>query len=370
MFESLLIVGIAIILVPPVLERLHVDIRAGEVITGILFVMLFPGIAHEHWLEQVAEFALLVLMFEIGLDIDTQRLQDTLRESLQYAALSFFVPFAAVFIGVFAVLQSWVVALIIAIGLSSTALAVVGPLMNREGIESPVAKNAAMFSEMIGISLLVVFVRAQQVAPGQLLQQAFAIFGFILFTIFGIPRITAKLHLLDSKQIIRFETKLVLFIVIALSLISERLGTHAATGAFLAGLFFSESTHRGMELEERITPISELVVPIFFFHIGTLINTAVLQPVHVAAAVGLGLLVYGSRMASFKFTAWAADIQYRFRDVALFAPCVTITSAAASIAKTLGVLSDSLFATFILAGLILTVIGPFLLHMAENGFDL
>lgn len=174
-------------MLPPLLERIHIDIRAREVITGVLFALFFTEIAHEEWRRQAAEFALLVLMFEIGRYIDTKRLQKTLNESLQYAVIAFFVPFVLVFASVWFLVADWVVALIFAIGLSSTALAVVSPLMRREGIDSPVIKNAAMFSEMHGISLLVAFVQRQQLGYGQLVTQVFAIFGFISFTILMVP---------------------------------------------------------------------------------------------------------------------------------------------------------------------------------------
>lgn len=363
MLEALLLVGVAIILIPPLLERFHIDIRAGEIITGVIFVTLFPEIGHEQWLQQVADIGLLVLMFHIGLDIDTQRLQDTFYESIQYGLLSFFVPFMAVFAAVFVVLGDWILALLFGIGLSATALAVVIPLMKRQGIDSPLVKNASMISEMIGIGLLVAFVHGQQMEASRLVTQAFAIFGFISFTIFVVPRMVEKLQVLDSRKFIRFETKLVIFIVLALSLISEQLGAHAATGAFLAGLFFSESTHRGMELEERITPIKELLVPIFFFHIGTLLTPGALMPMHWVAAIGLAVLVYVTRFAAFYLAAtgvgpYTGTISFDPRNINLFTPCITVTSAGAGIAATLGILDNILFSTFILAGLLLTIVGP------------
>lgn len=357
--ESLLVVGLAIIVVPPLLERLKVNIRAGEVLTGLAFVLILPGLTQEVWLERLAEFGLLVLMFEIGLDIDVERLKETLDDSLRYAVVSFFIPFILVFILIAALHGSLTVSLIFAIGLSSTALAVVSPLMRRKGFDSPVIKNAAMFAEMIGISLLIAFVRGRDLGVNEVMTQAFAVLGFISFTIFIVPPLVERLQILDSKRVIRFETKLVLFIVIALAVISEHLGIHAATGAFLAGLFFSETTHRGMELEERIKPVFELLVPIFFFHIGTLIDPALLTPPLLGQATALAILVYLSRIVAFRYMAEPLGLAYSFRKINLFAPCITITVTAAEIGRNLAVLPEEMFAMFIVAGLLLTILGPF-----------
>ncbi|MDY6770338.1 MAG: cation:proton antiporter [Candidatus Nanohaloarchaea archaeon] len=366
MLESLFLIGFAIVVLPPILEKIHINVRAGEVITGILVAAVAPTIVQQQWIAALAELGLLILMFEIGLDIDVDRVKDRWEESLKYATVSFFVPATLLFITLYAWLMQPYVALLIAVGLSSTAMAVVSPLMDRRNIDSTLIKDAAMFSEMIGISLLVAFVQGQNAPSGSLITQAFAIFGFVMFAIFIVPRLVDKLKFLSSKSAVNVETKLVLFIVIALALVSEQLGTHAATGAFMAGLFFSESTHRGLQLEERISPIADLMVPIFFFRIGTQLPlTAVTRDVLLAAA-GMAVLVHGIRLAAFRGLATVSDIVYDFEKINLFAPCITITATAASIGLSMGVLSTELFATFLTAGLTLTVLGPFASRLAST----
>ncbi len=367
MLESLAIVGFAIVILPPLLEKIHIDIRAGEVLTGAVVVAFLPSLVQYQWIDVLAQLGLLILMFEIGLDIDLDKVKDNLAGSLKYAALSFVAPFLVLFFTLLFFIEAPYVAMIIAIGLSSTALAVVSPLMRRRSLDSPLVKNAVMFTEAMGITLLVAFVHGQNPTSSSLVVQAFSILGFVAFTIFVVPRIADKIKLLNSKFVVNLETKLVIFLVVATALFSEQIGIHAATGAFMAGLFFSESTHRGLELEKRLSPIADLMVPIFFFQIGTLIAVDIITLNLLLFAAGIGLLTHLSRLAAFQSFGSILDLDYNTSEVNLFAPCITITATAAGIGMETGVLSDYLFTAFITSGLLLTILGPVLFRFFSGG---
>lgn len=362
--EELLVIGLSVIVLPPLLEKLHVNIKAGEVITGIVLAALVPGLIAGEWLALLADIGLIVLMFEIGLDIDVEFLKDSLRESALYGAYAFFVPLALVTILLSALGWSLLVSFIVGIGLSSTSLAVVSPIVRGE--ETGVLKNAVMVSEMLGVTLLVMFVKSHSATKYPLWAESLAILGFILFTILVVPRIVEKLQVLDSKNIIEFETKVILLIVLFIALVSEKLGAHAATGAFLTGLFFAESTHRGMELEDRLEPVIQIFTPLFFLHIGTLIEIEALTLELAGIAVLLSLLVFLSRFLAFglasKFTGKSYDPGW----VSLFAPCITITATAAGIGMETGLIEQEAFSAFMYSGLLLTVLGPMASKKLEN----
>lgn len=366
MFEEIIAIGLSIIVLPPILEKLSIDLRAGEVVTGIVMVMFFPDLAHNNWISGIAEIGLLILMFEIGLDIDVERLKKTLNESLFYGTLSFVLPFMILLPLSYFLLDNLMAAIIIGTSLSTTSLAVVSPIIRREGIESEILKNASMVAEMLGISILIGFVRSRSISANQIVTEAFAIFGFICFTIFVVPKIVSKLKIMDSKKIINFETKVVAFIVLATAMISEKLGIHGATGAFLAGLFFSESTHRGIELEKRIKPIFELLVPVFFFHIGTFVDPKMLTGSLVGASFLTAVGVFTVRNLGFHIIQSYRGKKTNFSKVSLFAPCITITATATSIGRSMGVLSANVFTFVLLAGLFLTVLGPFVTRYLRN----
>ena len=144
----------------------------GEVIVGLLLAAAFPALLDAECFTFIAELGLLVLMFEIGLDIDLERIQDDPWPSLKYGVLSFLVPFVAAGVAAFAYTGDLLTSLVIAIGLSSTALAVVIPSMNRLGIDDDLVKNAAMVSEMTGITLLMAFARSQNLGSTSIILEA------------------------------------------------------------------------------------------------------------------------------------------------------------------------------------------------------
>lgn len=182
--------------------------------------------------------------------------------------------------------------------------------------------------------------------------------AFVVLTVFVVPRLLNQVRWLEKKTFIEFETKFMLFVLLAVALVSEELGVHAATGAFLAGLFLSESTHQGLEIEERLMPIIELLFPVFFFHIGYLVEPSLITWPAVGVALALAAAVYISRLYAFKLFSNPFHGENKYDLVTLFAPCMTITATAAEIGEMTGVLSAPVFTSFLLAGLILTILGP------------
>ncbi|UJR84703.1 monovalent cation:proton antiporter-2 (CPA2) family protein [Sandaracinus amylolyticus] len=86
-------------------------------------------------------------------------------------------------------------------------------------------------------------------------------------------------------------TAAALFLVIAITLLMQRVGLSAALGTFLAGLVLAESEYRH-ELEGDLEPFKGLLLGLFFISVGASIDFALLmeQPLLIAALV-LGLVV-------------------------------------------------------------------------------
>ncbi|MFB6114999.1 MAG: cation:proton antiporter [Candidatus Nanohalobium sp.] len=356
--EQLLVAGLSVIILPPLMEKIGINVRAGEVITGILLTFFASGLVTGQWLSYLAEIGLIVLMFEIGLDIDLEEVKDTFRQSMVYGGLSFGVPFIlTLFAGLYFfgdLMQSFVVAS----GLSASSLAVVSPFIREKDVEASILENVVMISEALGVTFLVAFVKGQETSAISLPVQAATIVGFVLFLVFVLPRIVDKLKMLHVKDIIEFETKLILFLVVLMALISEELGIHAATGAFLTGIFFSETTHRGFELEDRLEPVLELFTPLFFLHIGTMIAPSTVTVDLILLSAGLATLIYVARFLSFGLASRITEGDFHPEYVSLLAPSITISATAASIGMDTGVLTQEIFSGLIFAGLFLTVIGP------------
>jgi Kef-type K+ transport system membrane component KefB len=215
-----------------------------------------------------------------------------------------------------------------------------------------------MVSEMIGITVFMAFVRSQNLSSSSILLEAASVIFFEVFAVYLIPRFHNHVQFLRKKTFIEFETKFMLFVLLVVSLVSEELGVHAATGSFLAGLFLSESTHKGLQIEDRLRPIIELLVPVFFVHIGYLVEPSLISASSISFAVVLAATVYVARIALFYSFDELTSFGFDYEKVTLFAPCMTITATAAEIGLNASLFSPQTFTTFIITGLLLTVIGP------------
>ncbi|MFB6174363.1 MAG: cation:proton antiporter [Candidatus Nanohalobium sp.] len=356
--EQLLIAGLSVIILPPLMERIGINVRAGEVIAGVLLTTFTSGLVTGEWLGSLAEIGLIVLMFEMGLDIDLEEVKDTFRQSMIYGALSFGVPFVLTMLAGLYFLQDLMMSFVVASGLSASSLAVVSPIIRDKDVGASILENVVMISEALGVTFLVAFVKGQGASSVSLPVQAFTIIGFVAFLVFVLPKLVEKLKVLHVKDVIEFETKLILFLVVLMALISEELGIHAATGAFLTGIFFSETTHRGLELEDRLEPVLELFTPLFFLHIGTMMAPASVTPEVIYLSAGLAALIYAGRFISFGVVSRITEGEFHPEYVSLLAPSITISATAASIGMDTGVLTEQVFSGLIFAGLFLTVIGP------------
>lgn len=356
--EQVIVAGLSVIVLPPLMERIGINVRAGEVITGILLTTFVSGLVAGQWLTYLAEVGLIVLMFEIGLDIDIEEVKDTFRQSMVYGALSFGVPFAVTLLTGLYFFQNLMQSFIVASGLAASSLAVVSPFLKGRDVNSSIIENITMISEMLGVTFLVAFVKGQGTSSISLPVQAVTIVGFVLFLVFVLPKVVNTLKVLHIRNIIEFETKLILFVVLLMAVISEQLGVHAATGAFLTGIFFSETTHKGFELEERLGPVLELFTPLFFLHIGTMITSSTITPKLIGLSAGLAVLIYIARFISFGIASKITGNKFHPEYVSLLAPSITISATAASIGMDTGVLTEEIFSGLIFAGLFLTVIGP------------
>ena len=76
-----------------------------------------------------------------------------------------------------------------------------------------------------------------------------------------------------------------------LSYIAAAIQLETILGAFAAGLILAETTKR-RELEEQITPIADMLVPVFFGTVGARTDISVLNPLEPANREGLIIALF------------------------------------------------------------------------------
>lgn len=317
-----------------------------EIVAGVLLA-LFVDVSAMDWLAFLAQFGMLGLMFMAGFEVDPVVLRRAWRPSLGIGIASFLLPAG----GIYGVCR-WgfgmvpVVAGLLAIGLSTTSLALVYHFLRERDLLGEDAGQtilgAAMLVDvlsMIGLAVLL----------GDL-GWATAIFLIVAVPLFwGLPRFGEWLFARYRGSVVEFELRFLLMVLIALGFLAERAGIHAALVSFVVGLVLSEVVQDHTAVEEKLKGvIFSFFAPVFFLRAGTQLDlTGIeLRTIGVTAilfAVAAGLKYAGTAAAA----RWLAPGLGHFAGV-LFNYRLTFGIITATVGLTEGLLDQSLFSTVLL----------------------
>jgi Kef-type K+ transport system membrane component KefB len=146
-------------------------------------------------------------------------------------------------------------------------------------------------------------------------------------------------------------------LVLVICAIGNRLGLSAAKTAFFLGLFMSRAQFEGVGVEEYIAPISRrFLIPVFFVSLGLMVDTAVLfSRVAALALCGAFLLIAFREAIHRRWLKTGGDAR------AYLLLCPNLTMAALAATALLGAGSRDAATWVVLSGLFLSVISLLLL---------
>ena len=255
------------------------------------------------WMDFIANYGILGLMFLAGLEINKDELKKNLGRSSVLALSAYFIPFAVVFALSLLISPDLRRAALIAIALSTTSLALLYPILRERGFLNlemgHVVLSAAMLIDVFSmISLTVVFVAVN-------LFSAMLLVLLILF-MWHAPRIGRKLFARYRENLSEIELKFLLLVLLALFFFAERVMISEAVLAFLMGFLFSEILEEHEVLVEKLRGIVfAFFSPIFFFKAGSylkLSTISVMSLLYVAVFLPVALLTkyYSAKLVSRK----------------------------------------------------------------------
>ena len=256
--------------------------RAGlPAVIGYLAVGAFvspftPGfVAHRDQLELLADIGVILLLFEVGIEIDILRLRREQRALVWIApAQVLLTTLIGFLVGVAAGLSAVAAGLIgLAVALSSSVV-IVNITRSRRRTTDRATEQAllgwSVVQDVTGVVLAAVLIAAMGSGGTQPLA---VVAGLVLFLVLALvvawllPRILQALH---------GEHDMFLIVSVASGLAIAGAGAlvfHVpmALAAFIAGLTISES-HHAQEARRRLLPFRDLFAVLFFVAIGTLID--------------------------------------------------------------------------------------------------
>ena len=280
---------------PEVLGELTAGVILGTL--GLIPLLGQPG--HEV-LFLLSEVGVAILLFEIGLETDLNELLSVGLPSLTVAILGVVVPF---FLGFYSVYllgdlgfissesSLFLTALTIGATLTATSVGITARVLSElnklKAIESKVILGAAVIDDVIGLIILAIvggLISSSNLGQDVSIEfSSVAIitgkaFGFLFLAIVIGRLFTTKLfifiHSLKARGSLLLGALSYTFIF---AFLAQFAGLAPIIGAFAAGLLLAKTNQKTL-IEDRLKPVADVFIPIFFIMVGAAVDISVFNP--------------------------------------------------------------------------------------------
>ena len=319
---DLVILALSALAFSLVFARLKLTIVAGQILAGVVVGPYVLGLVKDPLvLNEVSEIGVVLLFFIIGLELDPAELQKLASKITSLTALEIAISFAFGLLASYFLGFDLLEALIFSMAASITSTAIVGRIflakrvLNRS--ESGFLIGLLVVEDMIAVGFLIVlsaltssnvgsfpyfevgstsstigiFAGLEAVASGlALILLGYGVARYVA------PRVINYLSYYEEE----FEEIPFLFALglgFLFAVIAGLLGYSPGIGAFIIGLSIRGKHSRF--LEQRITPIKDLFLVLFFVSIGCLINPLPAFSIGWVILVAFALLIIGKFLGGF-----------------------------------------------------------------------
>lgn len=352
-----------------------VGMTTGQSPEGLLRV--FQG--ESEVVSVLAELGVIILLFEIGLESDLKELIRVGPQAAVVAVVGVIAPFAAGTAGLILLFGIDTIPAVFAgaaltatsIGITAKVLAEMQKLSSKEG---QIIIGAAVLDDVLGIIVLAVVASLAKTGKIEILNVAYLIAGAAIFLVGSIfiGRLLSPYFVMVVNQMRTRGQVLISSLIFAfvLSYIAAVIQLEAILGAFAAGLILAE-TSKHKEIEEQVSPIADMLVPIFFITVGARTDLSVLNPLEPANRPGLIIAsflvvvaVIGKVIAGFAIFG-QPGINRLAVGVGMI-PRGEVGLVFAGVGAASGVLTESLDAAIIVMVIFTTFMAPPLLRIVFN----
>ena len=365
---GLVLVWLAAKVASEAMERIGQTAVLGELLAGVIIGPGVLGLVHESdALDALAELGVLILLFEVGLESDLGELLRAGPQATLVALVGVAGPFAVGYgvmqgLGHPALLAVFVGATLTATSVGITAR-VLRDLGRLQDAAAKVVLGAAVVDDILGLIILAVVTGVAQtgsVSFGTVgLLSGKAIAFLIVAILLGIrlaPTLVRWIGRLQARG-----TLIVYSVVFAVGLaaVADLMGLATIIGAFAAGLILT-TTERREHIEERIKPVADLLVPVFFVTVGMKVQPAMLNPFAENTQFSVALLLTAVAVVS-KLAAGLAVYQGGVRrwPVAVgMVPRGEVGLIFVGVGLSVGVIAEDLYSALIVVVMLTTFAAP------------
>jgi len=400
--DPAVLIGIAVMLVVAKLcgelfERLRQPAVLGELVAGILlgnFVIL--GFTRAETLKTdatvaaLAEFGVIILLFEVGLESELREMIEVGWSSLLVAILGVVAPF---FLGwavsaFFLPDEPTLVHIFIGATLCATSVGITARVFKDLGKlntrEARIILGAAVIDDVLGLLILAIVAGAIRAAGtgaalslfdvGVIALKSVAfLVGSIAVGHFMMPRMLRGAGRLETRGVL---LTLAISFCLVLAWAAAKVGLAPIVGAFAAGLILDEVHYKPTggrkerDLHDLLQPVSTVLVPIFFVLMGLKVDLRLFTRVDIlgsaialtlAAIIGKQICALGVVERGINRLAVGLGMIPRGEVGLIFAGIGATLMLPSSTGERLPVVSSAIFGAVVIMVIITTLITPFAL---------
>ncbi len=297
---DILAVLVAAKLASEVAERIGIPGVLGEILIGIVIGPSALGLVgrDDDVLRVLGEIGVILLLLDVGLEMDLGELAAVGRASLSVATIGVVVPFASGTAVSIALGHGGRTAVFIGAALTATSVGITarvfGDLRALATVEARTVLGAAVADDVLGLVILTVVVRlvtTGSVSAATIATTVGLAIGFLVFTTFVGVRIAPALFGMVKRWARTPGTlvALALAFTLACAELAQLARLAPIVGAFVAGLALGRSDQAD-RIRGELRPVGHLFVPVFFLQIGIDADIGAMVRPSVLAIAG-GLLV-------------------------------------------------------------------------------
>ncbi len=370
--RHILIVLVAAKAAAEIAERIGVPAVVGEIVAGILIgpSMLNAVGGDDEVLRTLGEIGVILLLLEVGMEMDLRELGKVGRTSLLVAVAGVVAPLvlglgAASLMG-----EDGKTALFVGAALTATSVGITarvfGDLKALATTEARIVLGAAVADDVMGLVVLTVVVRIVTEGSVSVLSVAGIIGVAVLFLVAGgVVGLRLAPPLFSAIERISRSTGTLVALALAFTLAFAELAAAAKlapiVGAFVAGIALSRSRQAG-RIGRELGPVGHLFIPVFFLQIGIDADVGAFGKGSVLADAGLLLVVAVVGKLLSPVGAIGAPGDKRLIGLGML-PRGEVGLIFATIGLQNGVLGDDLYAALLIVVLVTTLVTPQLLKM-------
>jgi Kef-type K+ transport system membrane component KefB len=397
--DPAVLIGIAVMLViaklvGEVFERLRQPGVLGELFAGIvlgnLVIFGFTGaesLKTNETVAALAEFGVIILLFEVGLESDLKEMMEVGWSSLIVAVLGVIAPFllgwavsaylipdehrlAHTFIGATLCATS--------VGITARVFKDLGKLGTRE---ARIILGAAVIDDVLGLLILAVVAGAIKASATGASLSLFAIaliafkslaflIGSIIIGQLLVPRLLRGAGRLESRGVL---LTLAISFCLVLAWAAAKVGLAPIVGAFAAGLILDEVHYKPKggrterDLHDLLQPVSTVLVPIFFVLMGLKVDLRLFTHLNIlglaagltiAAIVGKQVCALGVLERGINRWAIGLGMIPRGEVGLIFAGIGATLMLPSATGENVPVISSSIFGAVVIMVIITTLLTP------------